>query len=553
MSKRHQEGLAHLLYGIEYGGGFVALTGEVGTGKTTLCHCLLKQLPENIDLALILNSRLNANELVATLCDELAIKYDKSSNSLKYLIDLLNQHLLSTHAKGRQTVLLIDEAQNLSMEVLEQLRLLTNLETTKTKLLRIILVGQPELKDLLQRQDLRQLNQRITARYHLTPLTLQETRAYIRHRLHVSHGDVELFKDSAIKKVYQLTEGIPRLINLLCDRSLLGAYSANVYKVKKAIVVNAAIEILPEKQDKKGISNTALFSILFGLFALGFYLFATQDNLKTVLSSIKSLNIPNTESQTNTVTIPTNPQPVQVNESLTVVEPPKNTLEPNQVSAIPQTPTVETIKPFPSLAFSKWLNNRNHNLENALNDMLIKWNKTVPTNQKTDCALIQITGLRCKLGKASWKDILLMNKPVILEFVSKDKSKNHALVTGYSKQQSIIHFNDDIKFATVDILKYWEGYYLQLEAPVLTSDNLILYPKKISENVLWLRYVLNTFDGKTTLVGSPLYFDETLSKRLQHFQHEKHLDEDGKVGPKTLISLKNYAQTFEYPQLTINE
>ena len=153
MSQRHQEGLAHLLYGIEFGGGFVALTGEVGTGKTTLCHCLLKQLPENIDLALILNSRLNALELVATLCDELGISYDKKTNSLKYLIDLLNQHLLLTHAKGRQTVLLIDEAQNLNMEVLEQLRLLTNLETTKTKLLRIILVGQPELKELLKRQD----------------------------------------------------------------------------------------------------------------------------------------------------------------------------------------------------------------------------------------------------------------------------------------------------------------------------------------------------------------------------------------------------------------
>ncbi|HEY5141064.1 MAG TPA: AAA family ATPase, partial [Methylococcales bacterium] len=175
MSPRHQEGLAHLLYGINVGGGFVALTGEVGTGKTTLCHCLLQQLPKNIDIALILNSKLNAIELLATICDELGIIYDKNQHSLKILIDLLNQHLLTAHANGRRTVLLIDEAQNLSMEVLEQIRLLTNLETSKTKLLQIILVGQPELKELLKRRDLRQLNQRITARYHLQPLSLDET------------------------------------------------------------------------------------------------------------------------------------------------------------------------------------------------------------------------------------------------------------------------------------------------------------------------------------------------------------------------------------------
>ena len=174
MSARHQEGLAHLLYGIDFGGGFVALTGEVGTGKTTLCHCLLQQLPKNIEVALILNSRLNVIELVATICDELGISYDKEHVSLKSLIDLLNQYLLAAHANGKRTVLLIDEAQNLSLDVLEQVRLLTNLETSKTKLLRIILVGQPELKALLARQDLRQLNQRITARYHLLPLSMKK-------------------------------------------------------------------------------------------------------------------------------------------------------------------------------------------------------------------------------------------------------------------------------------------------------------------------------------------------------------------------------------------
>ncbi len=193
MSPRHQEGLAHLLYGINFSGGFVALTGEVGTGKTTLCQCLLQQIPKNIDIALILNSKLTALELLATLCDELGIRYDKNLQSLKNLIDCLNRHLLTAHANGRRTVLLIDEAQNLSLEVLEQVRLLTNLETHKTKLLQIILVVQPELQSLLKRKDLRQLNQRITARYHLLPLSLNETRAYIRHRLKVCGGQPDIF------------------------------------------------------------------------------------------------------------------------------------------------------------------------------------------------------------------------------------------------------------------------------------------------------------------------------------------------------------------------
>ena len=514
MSQRHQEGLAHLLYGIEFGGGFVALTGEVGTGKTTLCHCLLKQLPENIDLALILNSRLNALELVATLCDELGISYDKKTNSLKYLIDLLNQHLLLTHAKGRQTVLLIDEAQNLNMEVLEQLRLLTNLETTKTKLLRIILVGQPELKELLQRQDLRQLNQRITARYHLLPLSRKETRAYISHRLKVSHGNVDLFNDAAINRIYQLTQGIPRLINLLCDRSLLGAYATHVYKINSKIITDAATEILPEKQLKKDVFRTALFSVLIGLLVLCGYIVTINNPFKNLFVSGNSLK---SQSVSNTNTV--------------------------------------DIKPIPNLKFIEWLNNPAYNLNNILNDTLIKWGKTPKLKQKFDCSTIQATGLRCVFGKASWKEILLLNKPVILEFVFDDKSKHHALVTGFTEQQTTVHFSDNAKFPVVDILKYWEGYYLTLEVPELKSTSIksITYQHKNSENILWLRYVLNTFDGITDAVNNPVYFDEALSKRVQHYQHEQHLEEDGRVGPKTLISLKNYAQNHENPHLTINE
>ena len=183
LSKRHREGIAHLLYGMGEDGGFVQLTGEVGTGKTTLYRSVLEQAPENVDVALILNPRQSAHELLATICDELQVSYDKQATTIQTRVDALNRHLLNAHANGRRTVLIIDEAQNLEVGVLEQIRLLTNLETSKHKLLQIILVGQPELKELLSRPDLRQLNQRITARYHLTPLDKFETVAYIRHRL----------------------------------------------------------------------------------------------------------------------------------------------------------------------------------------------------------------------------------------------------------------------------------------------------------------------------------------------------------------------------------
>lgn len=225
MSPRHQEALAHLLYGTGESGGFVALTGEVGTGKTTLCHCLLEQLPDDIDIALILNPRMNSVELLASLCDELRIAYPPNTQSLKVLVDGLNKHLLSAHAKGHRTVVVIDEAQNLSFDVLEQIRLLTNLETSRTKLLHIILVGQPELNRLLAQKNLRQLNQRITARYYLEPLSFNETRAYIHHRLAVSGGDSRLFTHAAVRRIYRYSGGIPRLINNICDRALLGAYS----------------------------------------------------------------------------------------------------------------------------------------------------------------------------------------------------------------------------------------------------------------------------------------------------------------------------------------
>lgn len=244
LSQHHREALAHLLYGTDESGGFVQLTGEVGTGKTTLVRSLLEQKLERVDIALCLNPRLTVEELLATVCDELHVTYPREHPTLKALVDALNEHLLRVHAAGRRTVLIVDEAQNLSREVLEQVRLLTNLETTKHKLLRIILVGQPELRQLLARPDLRQLAQRITARYHLPALDAEDTAAYIRHRLRVAGGREDLFSRSALRAVYKRSGGTPRLINILCDRALLGAYSQNAQRVNAGMIRQAAREAL---------------------------------------------------------------------------------------------------------------------------------------------------------------------------------------------------------------------------------------------------------------------------------------------------------------------
>jgi type II secretory pathway predicted ATPase ExeA len=243
MSDRHREALAHLTYGFGETGGFALLTGEVGTGKTTISRCLLEQLPENTQVAFILNPALSAQELLATICDELKIRYRKTGATLKTLTDKIQEKLLKNHENSFNTVLIIDEAQHLQAEVLEQLRLLTNLETNTKKLLQVILIGQPELQQLLQRQDLRQLAQRITARYHLMPLNKQEVSQYIKHRLDVAKCPRMLFSPSALQQVHKITGGIPRLINLLCDRSLSIAYGTNQSIVDKSLVIKASTEV----------------------------------------------------------------------------------------------------------------------------------------------------------------------------------------------------------------------------------------------------------------------------------------------------------------------
>lgn len=243
MSEQHRDALAHLLYGINSDGAFILLTGEVGTGKTTVCRCLLEQMPPDCDIAFILNPKMTTLELLAAVCDEFRIACPAGTASLKVFVDAINAFLLEAHARGRRAVLILEEAQNLSPDLLEQIRLLTNLETNQRKLLQIIMLGQPELREMLARDELRQLSQRITARYHLGPLALQEVPPYISHRLAVAGVRGKLFPEATIKKIFSLSKGIPRLINLICDRALLGTYAQGREEVDLPTLVKASREV----------------------------------------------------------------------------------------------------------------------------------------------------------------------------------------------------------------------------------------------------------------------------------------------------------------------
>ncbi len=291
MSERHREALAHLLYGLGGGGGFVLLTGEIGAGKTTVCRCFLEQIPKNCNVAYIFNPKLTVTELLKSVCDEFHIELpqrEAGTSTVKDYLDPLNQFLLRTHAIGQNNVLIIDEAQSLSIDVLEQLRLLTNLETNERKLLQIILIGQPELRTMLARPELEQLAQRVIARFHLEALSEVETRRYIRHRLAIGGlSGAGPFDREARVRIHELSRGIPRRINMLCDRALLGAYASGRQRVDRATIDRAAEEVF-DKAGSAGPLRTrrALawgLAALAGAAALGVGLFALDGGVARLL------------------------------------------------------------------------------------------------------------------------------------------------------------------------------------------------------------------------------------------------------------------------------
>lgn len=506
MSGQHREALAHLVYGINSDGGFVLLTGEVGTGKTTVCRCLLEQIPENSEIAFVINPKLTVEELLAAICDEFGIHYPEGNTSIKVFVDLINAYLLDAHAKGRKAILIIDEAQNLSADVLEQLRLLTNLETNQHKLLQVILLGQPELKDMLSRPELRQLAQRITARYHLGPLSKKDVTAYVTHRLAVAGLRTQLFPASTIGKLFRLSGGVPRLINMLCDRALLGAFVQGQGWVNKPTLAKAAREVFGEAKVQGQHRKTSkwLLAILV-LTVFGAVLAETYFN-----------NYNNHESQPVGINIT---EPLQRESQLVAI---KNITEPQQLDTL------------------KWPADQANYLskEMAYHALFKHWDVTyVPHEHITACQQAQAQGLRCLNARGSLGSLRRMNRPAVLRLLDDQGQEFYATLTSLSGKTATFVIGTETRTVAVkDLELLWlGGYTLLWRMPPEYQGNII--PGYQGPEVEWLNKQLALIQGRTAQPRKNPVFDDALVKQVKEFQLAQGLVPDGIVGTQTLIQL----------------
>jgi general secretion pathway protein A len=518
LTAQHREALAHLLYGIGVGGGFVVLTGEVGTGKTTLCRCLLEQLPEDVDLALIFNPCLDSRELVAAICDELRIAYPGPESSLKPLIDVLNRRLLETHAAGRRTIVLIDEAQNLSHEVLEQIRLLTNLETNRAKLLQIILVGQPELNVLLGSPNLRQLAQRITARYHLKPLSRAETADYIRHRLAIAGVRYPIFTKAALGLIHRVSGGIPRRVNILCDRALLGAYSLCRYRVSRGVVARAARELQPPQTPRR-LPRLAAAAVL-GSAAAGLAYFLWPWHPPEAVES--AARLPETPA----------PGPGQPASGGAAAE----------AGGIPAPAVEEGARKD----FAERLAAQGMTREEALARVLEVWKLPPPAAGVETCAAAEAQGVRCLAIHGTWLQLRSLNLPAMLELMLPNGEKRYAALLAIPAGQAEIALGGEVRrHDPAEFLPYWRGDAMLLWRPPPGGPAPLTVGMR-SEAVAWVRERLPA----PAAPGQDQVFDPPLRDRVLEFQRDRGLAPDGVVGAQTMIHLGMQGQDGSIPWLT---
>jgi len=559
MSQQHREALAHLLYGVGEGGGFVQLTGEVGTGKTTICRCLLEQLPEHVDVALILNPRVTALELLASLCDELRIQYARDTTSIKSLIDVLNAYLLDTHAKGRRTVLLLDEAQNLSAEALEQVRLLTNLETTREKLLQIILIGQPELRALLAREELRQLSQRITARYHLEPISRDETAAYIRHRLQVCGSSETVFNDTAIELIHRLSGGVPRLINVLSDRAMLGAFVEGKRRIDAQIVQRAAREVLPEEGLEAPRSHgwrwlaAAVVLVAVGSGAAWFLLPASQPG--TTQLAMKAVEVP-TLSKTRTSATQTPASRADADADAEAAA-----SEANEPVSDTPVPPRDMLTVAPATAEESTSGDLNQALAQAGPDVAARaWKSLfglwgVRSEAVTDaqaCAQAPTVGLRCLQGGGSWAVLERFDRPAVLLLVAAEGRRVPTVLSEVLGSHARVEIDGrKLEVPIAELKRHWLGEYRLLwKTP--PNGSASLRPGDRGADVKWLRERLRQATGLTAIAADPLSYDAGLKELVQSFQRSRELSTDGVAGARTFINLNNLDRQPSVPRLGVS-
>ncbi|MFD2366180.1 AAA family ATPase [Pseudoduganella sp. GCM10020061] len=481
MSERHREALAHLLYGVGSGGGFVLLTGEIGAGKTTVCRCFVEQVPAHCRLAYVFNPKLTVEELLEAVCDEFRIAAP-AGGSIKTYVDAINAYLLECHAAGLNNVLVIDEAQNLSAGVLEQLRLLTNLETNERKLLQIILIGQPELRDMLARPELEQLAQRVIARYHLGPLTQAETAQYVQHRMAVAGfaGPVP-FPPGVLALAHRLTGGVPRRINLLCDRALLGAYVENSAQVTPGILRRAAREVFAHPGDA-GLPR----------------------RLRWPLAAAAALSVAALGAAAAWNVIPAAPR-----------------------EAVAAPAAVRTAAPPPaSLAQAS-----HDGMDAALRELVQVWGTPLPAGEE-GCGAAAGHGLRCYQGKGGLFELGTLDRPAVVTLREGQGTRHAVLVSLNAARATLLMGGRRHTVPTGELATRMDGRFTTLwryAAPYREH----LRPGDRGEDVDQLATQLGVAAGRHA--GQP--FDAPLQEAVRAFQQRQQLAADGLAGPRTFMRL----------------
>ena len=529
MSERHGEALAHLVYGVTESGGFVQLTGEVGTGKTTLVRTLLlNRMPENADVAVVMNPQITVHEFLLTICEELGIAVPEQKNSIKALTDALNQHLLSSHAAGRRTILVVDEAQNLAPAVLEQVRMLTNLETAKQKLLQIILIGQPELRELLGRNDLRQLAQRITGRYHLEPLTREESAQYVEHRLRVAGALGEVIDNAAKKEVFRLSQGVPRLINVICDRALLGAYSQESRIITKRLIKRAAAEVAGELDRSPTMSRTAMALGLVGI--------------AVVIASIWSFMQGSGPAGTVTDSVALQTPVIEAPVAASIEPPPEENS--SDIVAAPETPQATLSE---ELALAGELTSPDF----ALASLFDLWGLEYTRGSQSACSQAANAGLTCLNQRSSWNGLRQLNRPAVLTVIDNDGNSHELVLTSIHGDTAELSIGGVVVSHPVsEITGLWFGEFMLLWRPP-GGVPISLSPGSRGAEVLWLRQSLADIDERyiSDNIESDEY-DTNLQSIVREFQRDFRLAVDGLAGQQTLIIVNSLLGSDGSPRLT---
>jgi general secretion pathway protein A len=579
MSERHREALAHLLYGVGGGGGFVLLTGEIGAGKTTVCRAFLEQIPRRCNVAYIFNPKLTVMEMLGSVCEEFGIPgplEGSSHDTVKGHIDVLNQFLLRTHAVGQNNVLIIDEAQNLAPEVLEQLRLLTNLETNERKLLQIILIGQPELREILLQPQLEQLAQRVIARFHLEALSPKETAQYIRHRLGVAGlPDSTLFEAAAAARVHQLTHGVPRRINLLCDRALLGAYAMSHPTVTKGIVDKAATEVfgleklpkhsgLPDWARSQGSDRSASLPVwawaLLGtsvLMVAGSLLLAGQRYQWGPLQEALGDLGPKGAAAGPAAVARKTPSTVVGNGTL---KPSAQLSMPAASASIQAAAANLTTKagasasgpaaasaPFTSLASATPTPVADQLLwdaataqppkvraSSALRDLASRWG--VQTDEAEPCKALPTQGLQCFKSSNGLSLIRQLGRPVVLSLVNPQGEDVHALLVGLGPSWATIEMAGQTQTVSLIALSQaWHGDFVTWwRAPEGYRQKLVRGSQ--GPAVDWLAQRLAQL-GQASLPKPSQRLDENLQAVVAAFQVSQGIKPDGMAGAMTFMQI----------------